>query len=96
MVDTGPTRFEVAVARVLATVFGVLVFVLAGMQVFGIALFIAPVAAPAVLFAAALGGGWLAVRGRPSLRAFGTGLVLGWALLAVWSSGSTLGLFLLD
>ncbi|TDV50934.1 hypothetical protein [Actinophytocola oryzae] len=88
-----PTRFDVGVAVVIAGLFGVLAFVLVGFEVFSVLLFVVPVGAPLFLGAAALGGAWLAVRGRRSARGFGAGMVVGWVLLAFWSSGLSIGVF---
>ncbi|MEU6148973.1 hypothetical protein ABZ816_03140 [Actinosynnema sp. NPDC047251] len=91
-----PTRFEVGVAVVIAACFGVFVSAVAGFEVFAIALFMLPVVGyalgAALLLAMALTGAWCAVRGRRSWRGFGVGLVVGWVLLAVWTSGLTLGI----
>ena len=71
----------------MAGLFGILVFFLVGWEVFVYSVFLAPVWGPVLLGAGALGGLWLAVRGRRSAKGFGAGMLVGWLLLAFWTSG---------
>jgi hypothetical protein len=77
----------------MATLFGVLAFFLVGAEVFTWTVLFVPALAPALLGVAALGGGWMAVRGRRSARGFGVGMLVGWGLLALWTSGMSVGIF---
>jgi hypothetical protein len=83
---TTRSRFDKVVAAAIAFLFGVLAFFLVGREVFVYSVFLAPAWGPVLLGAGALGGLWLAVRGRGSARGFGTGLLVGWLLLAFWTS----------
>lgn len=87
------TRFDTVVATSMATVFGIIAFFLAGAEVFTWTVLFVPALAPALLGVAALGGVWLAVRGRRSAKGFGAGMVVGWVLLALWTSGMSVGVF---
>ncbi|WP_158895036.1 hypothetical protein [Amycolatopsis anabasis] len=91
-----PSRFEIAVAAAVAAAVGILAFVLVGMEVFAVALLTLPAAGPVLLDAAALAGVWLAVRGRRTAKGFGAGLVIGCVLLAVLTSGASVGLDIFD
>lgn len=87
------SRFDTTVAVTTAAALGVIAFFLVGMQVLAYSLWLAPALGPVLLGAAALGGAWLVARGRPSARGFGAGMLVGWVLLAFWSSGWSLGFF---
>ncbi|MGB3438793.1 MAG: hypothetical protein WBA97_08580 [Actinophytocola sp.] len=90
-----PTRFEVGVACAVAVPLGIAAFVLVGMATpmltpfagFGLL-----VLGPALLNVAAVGGGWLVARGGWPAKGLGLGLLTGWAVLAIWSSGMGVGL----
>ena len=86
-----PSRFEVGVAVAVAAAFGILTSVLVGMVVIAVTVWILPSLGPALLGAAALAGMWLMARGGRSAKGFGLGLLIGWALLAVWTSGASVG-----
>jgi hypothetical protein len=89
--DTTPTKFEIAVATGVAVPLGAVAFLLVGMEVFAVSVFTVPVLGPLVLAVAAIGGGWLAVRGRRAAKGFGAGAVLGWVSLALWTAGGSAG-----
>jgi hypothetical protein len=89
----GRSRLDAVVAGATATVFGVLAMVLAGATVFVSTVLVAPGLAPVPPAAGALAGVWLAARRTGSARGFGVGLVTGWVLLALWTSGASLGLY---
>ena len=82
-------RFDTAVAVTVAAVFGVVAFFLVGMEVFVWTVLFVSWLAPVVLAVGALGGGWLVVRGGPSAKGFGAGMVVGWVLLGLWTGGFT-------
>ncbi len=89
-----PTRLELGVAYAVSVPFGVAALFLFGV----VALAFAPVAGsavlvviPALLYAAASAGVWFLVRGTLAAKGFGAGVLLGWVLLAVWSSGLSTG-----
>jgi hypothetical protein len=82
------------VAYVVSVPFGIAAFFLVGV----VALVFAPVAGsavlvviPALLYAAAAAGAWFLVRGGLAAKGFGAGVLIGWVLLAVWSSGLSTG-----
>jgi hypothetical protein len=88
-----PTRFDAVVATTMATAFGTLAFFLVGAEVFTWTVLFVPVLGPVLVGAAGLGGVWLAVRGRRSAKGFGAGMIVGWVLLAFWTSGMSVGIF---
>lgn len=91
--DNSTSRFDTTVAVSIAVVVGGVAFFLVGMEVLLYSLWIVPVLGPVLLGVGALGGGWLVARGRPSAKGLGAGMVVGWVLLAFWSSGWSLGFF---
>lgn len=93
LIDREQTRFDTAVATSMAALFGILAFFLVGAEVFTWTVLFVPALAPTLLGVAVLGGGWLAVRGRRSARGFGAGMIVGWVLLAFWTSGMSVGIF---
>lgn len=78
---------DAAVAASVATLLGIVAFFLVGKIVFLYSVWLAPALGPVLLGAGALGAGWLAVRGCRSARGFGAGMLVGWLLLAFWTSG---------
>jgi hypothetical protein len=87
------SRFDVTVAVAVAVAVGIVAFFLAGMVVVVFSILLAPFLGPVLVSAAALGAVWLVVRGGPSAKGFGTGMLVGWVLLAFWSSGMSIGYF---
>lgn len=81
------SRFDNVVAAASGVLLGIVVFFLVGQQVFAYSMFLAPALGPVLLGGAALGAGWLVVRGRRSVKGFGAGMLVGWVLLAFWTSG---------
>jgi hypothetical protein len=88
------SRFDTAVAVSVAAVLGTVGFFVVGMEVFVWTVLLVPVLAPVLVSVAALGGVWLVVRGDPSAKGFGGGMLVGWVLLALWTSGMSVGLSL--
>lgn len=89
-----PPRYEVLVACAVSVPFGIASLFVAGL----VALVALPmtavamlVALPALLYAAAAAGVWFLVRGGLPAKGFGAGVLVGWVLLAVWSSGLSTG-----
>ncbi len=78
---------DAAVAASVAALLGIVAFFLVGKIVFLYSVWLAPALGPVLLGAGALGAGWLAARGRRSARGFGAGMLVGWLLLAFWTSG---------
>jgi hypothetical protein len=87
------SRFDDVVAVSMAVVLGVAAFFLVGMEVFAYALWVGYWLGPLLLGVGALGGVLMVVRGRRSARGFGAGMVVGWVLLALWTSGMSVGLY---
>jgi NO-binding membrane sensor protein with MHYT domain len=88
-----PTRLEVAVACAVSVPLGIAALIITGMA----AVVVVPVigftvAIPVVLYLAAAGGAWLLVRGELPAKGFGAGVLIGWALVALWSAGASTGL----
>ncbi|HEX6359878.1 hypothetical protein [Actinophytocola sp.] len=87
-----PSRFDDVVAVSVAVVCGGLAFFLVGMQVFAYSVWVALWLGPLLLGVGVVGGVLMVVRGRRSARGFGVGMVVGWVLLALWTSGMSVGL----
>ncbi len=89
-----PTAFEVGVATAVSVPFGIVSLFVGGLVAF-VALPMTEAAMlvvlPALLYAAAAAGVWFLVRGRLAAKGFGAGVLIGWVLLAVWSSGLSTG-----
>ncbi|GAB1513459.1 hypothetical protein JCM33774_55010 [Actinophytocola sp. KF-1] len=89
-----PTPFEVGVAAVVSVPFGVASLFVGGLVAFLVLPMTASamlVVLPALLYAAAAAGVWLLVRGGLAAKGFGAGVLVGWVLLAFWSSGLSTG-----
>lgn len=93
-VPAAPPRFEVVVACVVSVPFGIAALFVAGLAAFVLLPFAGwavLVVIPGLLYAAAAAGVWFLVRGRLAAKGFGAGVLIGWVLLAVWSSGVSTG-----
>jgi hypothetical protein len=88
-----PTSFDHVVAVGMAGVFGVIAFFLVGMEVFAVTVWVAVWLGPVLVWAGAVGGLLMVVRGRRSARGFGSGMLVGWGLLALWTSGMSVGFY---
>ena len=92
----GPTRFEVVVACVVSVPLGIAAVIVLGM----VTLTLSPVAGAALLVVIpvvlAVAGGWLVARGGRPAKGFGTGVLTGWAALALLSAGASAGLGVLS
>jgi hypothetical protein len=92
-VDNSRLRFDAVVALVVAGAVGVLAFFLVGMEVLLWTLLVVPYLGALLLWGTAAGALWLMLRGRASAKGFGGGMLVGWVLLALWSSGMSLGFY---
>lgn len=89
------TRLEVAVACAVSVPLGIAALIITGMAavvVVPVTGFAVLVAIPVLLYLAAAGGAWLLVRGELPAKGFGAGVLIGWVLVALWSSGASTGL----
>ncbi|MFI7672731.1 hypothetical protein [Actinophytocola sp. NPDC049390] len=89
-----PTRFDVGVACAVSVPFGIAALFLVGLVAFFLLPVTGPamlVVVPALLYVAAAAGVWLLVRGSLASKGFGAGVLTGWVLFAIWSSGLSTG-----
>lgn len=93
MTDYEQTRFDGVVETVTSVIFGVLAFFLVGSEVFVWTVLFLPILAPVVLGVAVLGSVWLLRMSRRTAKGFGLGMIIGWVLLAFWTSGASVGVF---